>query len=98
MNNIPIDTDILLTHSPPHMILDRVINRPENVGCKYMIDKVLEVNPIVHCFGHIHEEYGSRRFHDTLFLNASSIDVNYNISNKPFELELDIERKTVNFI
>lgn len=48
--------DILITHGPPYGILDQVIenNQIKSVGCKYLKNKVLEIKPLYHIFGHIH--------------------------------------------
>lgn len=56
--NIPDDVDILLTHGPPHRILDRVY-AGELVGCKALASRVEEIRPIIHIFGHIHEARGA---------------------------------------
>ncbi len=39
-----------------------------------------------HIFGHIHEGYGvtqNKKIKDTVFINASSVNVNYQCVNKP---------------
>lgn len=71
---IPNDTDVLITHCPPYGILDTVC-LGENVGCKYLLEAVKRVKPRIHCFGHIHEDYGIFRDTNTTFINASSINV-----------------------
>lgn len=57
--SIPQDTDILLTHGPPHGIgnLDR-ITTGQSVGCEELTSKLRrgELRPRLHCFGHIHGE------------------------------------------
>ncbi|CAJ0760887.1 1450_t:CDS:10, partial [Entrophospora sp. SA101] len=50
-------TDILMTHGPPSNILD-LVDGTENVGCEDLYQRVEEVKPLVHLFGHIHESYG----------------------------------------
>ncbi|KAI9591705.1 Metallo-dependent phosphatase-like protein, partial [Syncephalis fuscata] len=54
---IPEDTDILITHSPPRGILDRVVTG-ESCGCDDLLSRVQTVRPLVHVFGHIHEGRG----------------------------------------
>ena len=63
---IPEDTDIVVTHGPPLGILDlthdsRIKYNAENIsdhyrlcGCKHLAKKIDDINPILHCFGHIH--------------------------------------------
>jgi len=95
-NDIPKDTDILVTHGPPRGILDQVTarysdNQGEHVGCKYLLEKIKEIKPLIHLFGHIHEGYGIKMPTDleTIFINASIMDVNYRPVNKPFTFCLD---------
>jgi len=54
---IPKDTDILLTHGPPHGVLDQTIGG-DNAGCEDLLKKLDEVRPLLHVFGHIHEARG----------------------------------------
>ena len=70
-DKIPNDTDILVTHGPPQYTLDNTGGG--NVGSNSLGRKVLEVKPIVHAFGHIHEAYGYRSNSDTLFVNAAML-------------------------
>lgn len=54
---IPLDTDILITHTPPKTILDLSYDRKnilEYCGCQSLKKRVLEIQPLLHCFGHIH--------------------------------------------
>ena len=67
---IPDDTDILITHGPPAGILDQP-RRGGPVGCVDLLDRVQEVKPKLHLFGHIHEARGVLDTPDTLFVNAS---------------------------
>ncbi|KAL2821342.1 40S ribosomal protein S8e [Aspergillus cavernicola] len=53
--------DILLTHGPPHGILDQVVGSGESVGCEHLYRAVARARPALHVFGHIHEGYGGRR-------------------------------------
>ncbi|EPQ31179.1 uncharacterized protein PFL1_01367 [Pseudozyma flocculosa PF-1] len=82
---IPRDTDILLTHSPPHAIggLDK-IDDGTSVGCAELTRKLLhdnEVRPRIHAFGHIHEARGvyHHRYDlgggdETVFVNAAMVE------------------------
>ena len=57
---IPENTDILITHGPPKYVLDLALDNNGkglvNTGCKTLFNKVLEVKPRMHLFGHIHDE------------------------------------------
>jgi Icc-related predicted phosphoesterase len=84
---IPIDTDILITHGPPHGILDQVVTG-RHIGCKDLIDIVSKIKPKFHLFGHIHESYGVAKKSSTQFINASLMNETYQLVNKPFVFEL----------
>ncbi|XP_067881886.1 metallophosphoesterase domain-containing protein 1-like, partial [Heterodontus francisci] len=51
---IPPDTDILITHGPPQGFCD-VVPHFGNVGCPELSKAVQRVRPMAHVFGHIHE-------------------------------------------
>jgi len=70
-SDIPNDTDILITHGPPHGILDS-INEKSGGGCPALRERVETIKPKVHIFGHLHEDGGSTMLYDgTLFVNAA---------------------------
>ncbi|KAG6367429.1 hypothetical protein INS49_001618 [Diaporthe citri] len=52
------DTDVAMTHGPPHLMLDRTRSH-DDAGCPSLWDAVAKARPRVHCFGHIHEAYGA---------------------------------------
>jgi Icc-related predicted phosphoesterase len=58
---IPDDVQVLITHGPPHGILD-VVARPrgKHVGCEALRDRITALPALrLHAFGHhIHEAYG----------------------------------------
>lgn len=95
---IPLNTDILITHGPPHGILDLAprYKRPdENCGCEMLMDAVKRIKPVLHVFGHIHEGYGMHEEtwqHDseetTLFVNAAIMDRNYSPVNAVSRIEI----------
>ena len=89
---IPDDTDILITHGPPHEVRDFVSNWRQgdmNVGCellRYELDN--RINPLIHVFGHIHGAYGAAYIKDTLYVNASTCTERYIPSNKPIVIDV----------
>lgn len=89
---IPEDTDILLTHSPPNGILDLCKNQhpyyPQVAGCEILKNRVEKISPLVHSFGHIHEGYGTIERPETLFINASSCNLQYQPVNPPVVVEV----------
>jgi len=81
------DTDILITHGPMHGVLDRTIHGMQ-VGCEVLKDAINIIKPKVHICGHIHEAYGQSTLQDTLFINASVLDVRYRLVNPPVVFEM----------
>ncbi|VTU01863.1 metallophosphoesterase : 239AB OS=Microscilla marina ATCC 23134 GN=M23134_04270 PE=4 SV=1: Metallophos [Gemmataceae bacterium] len=68
---IPAGVDVLITHGPPAGILDR--NRTgELCGCRDLFERVFEVKPRLHVFGHIHESSGRTEHDGIVFVNAST--------------------------
>ncbi|CAL1699956.1 unnamed protein product [Somion occarium] len=51
-------SDIILTHGPPFGIFDRV-TAGDRVGCEALADRLVELRPRLHVFGHIHEDHGA---------------------------------------
>lgn len=94
---IPENTDVLITHGPPYQILDYTDNSPHPVGCERLQSRVLQVKPIIHTFGHIHESYGEKKFQDVTFLNATNMDGSYIINNPPITLNLDLNTKQITY-
>lgn len=87
--DIPDDTDILITHGPPRGVLDLAEDMEDRkrivqVGCKCLWNKVAEVEPLLHVFGHVHgsktlRNTGMARVHptSTIFVNAATINNDY---------------------
>tara|TARA_R110002167_G_scaffold207960_1_gene412016 strand:- start:218 stop:883 length:666 start_codon:yes stop_codon:yes gene_type:complete len=85
---IPNDTDILITHGPPKSILD-INDEGQRCGSKSLRDKVWEVKPLIHAFGHIHEAYGVMNSTHTKFLNLSVCNRKYQPVNKPVVVDIN---------
>lgn len=89
-DEIPKETDILLTHGPPYGILDQAYDgspKGFSVGDKMLLKRVMEIKPKYHIYGHIHEANGifetgkSQPYGGCTFINASVVDGNYNVVN-----------------
>ncbi len=88
---IPNDVDILLTHIPPYGILDKPFPLPiskENCGSKVLLNRVLEVKPKIHIFGHIHQSAGMIEKNGTKFVNASVLDDWYKPYRQPMVIDI----------
>ena len=84
---IPSDTEILVTHGPPYGILD-MAGGCLPAGCRLLLERVKEIKPVLHVFGHLHEARGIHDDGDTVFVNASSLDLRYQPYPDPvFKLE-----------
>ena len=81
LENIPSNTDVLITHQPPYLIMD------ESAGLHYgnrtLLDAVKSIKPEAHLFGHIHNAYGMSECSTMLFSNASIVTDNYEFCNQP---------------
>ena len=87
---IPNDIDVLITHGPPHGILDKVRYDNLTVGCPKLGVKVKEIKPKVHVFGHIHEARGIHEEDGITYINAAVVDFRYELyAEKPFKLNVD---------
>ncbi len=53
-DRVPMETDVLVTHSPPRWHLDL----PQGMGCAGLLEECWRVRPRVHVFGHVHAGYG----------------------------------------
>ena len=89
---IPDDTDILITHSPPFGVLDKVERYDkgiiENVGSKSLAARCCDLDYKLHVFGHVHEGYGILRVGDVTMVNASHVNKYYKPVNKSIRIEL----------
>jgi Icc-related predicted phosphoesterase len=84
---IPDATDILITHGPAYGILDLTIHNI-HVGCEELKDKIESIKPKVHIFGHIHEAYGTYANSNIRYINASVLNVRYQMVNEPLSFNL----------
>jgi hypothetical protein len=63
-DEIPSDTEILVTHGPPRTHLDRdprALPPQRYRGCEMLRQRVSVVKPVVHVFGHVHAGRGVER-------------------------------------
>ena len=83
---IPDNTGVLISHSPPYGILD--LENNTNRGCPDLLQAVLKIKPTYHLFGHIHSAYGIEKSDHTAFVNSSLMNEMNELRNKPSLLEL----------
>lgn len=91
---IPTETDVLITHGPPHRFLDEVQelfvpHKIKSQGCPELRQAVQQrVQPALQVYGHIHEGYGYKHLGKTLFVNASTCTERYQPTNAPIVIDL----------
>ena len=85
---IPNDTDIIVSHTPPYGILDFAIRDQEHTGSKSLVKHINRVKPKINVFGHIHEDYGVVIEDGVTYVNASTLNHRYKITNKPIILSI----------
>lgn len=81
ITKIPNDTDVLITHSPAYGILDFDDNI--NYGDEQLLAKVIEIQPCIHLFGHIHSRHGLLTEHGIIFSNGAIMNAYYTTLNQP---------------
>lgn len=73
--NIPEDTDVLITHTPPFDVLDFDDNI--HYGSEELLTRIATVKPRLHLFGHIHSQYGMKNLNNIIFFNTAIMNANY---------------------
>ncbi len=102
-NEIPMDTDIVITHTPIYGYNDRAANTNQNVGCADLYHQLKEVQPHLHFAGHIHEGYGWKTmgltsWYDLQTFNGCSCNLRYEAENNPISFDYNFETGELNFI
>lgn len=77
---IPSGLDVLLTHGPSYMVLDRAMGT--RFGSKSLLQAVDYKQPRVHIHGHIHESHGDVVIGTTHVYNVALVDEDYRPVNK----------------
>jgi Icc-related predicted phosphoesterase len=93
-DSIPPWTDILITHGAPAGIMDG------GFGCEDLLERVKEITPQYHLFGHAHGQSGNNKVGETTFINAAMVDspdpleiINYKIIAEPIVFEYHPKKK-----
>lgn len=82
---IPRDTQVLITHGPPHGILDEVMDVRKNQGCRDLLDAIDDCTDLrAHFFSHLHLNGGQRTvLNDVYYINAAMVDEGYQLTRQP---------------
>ena len=78
--NIPADTDVLVTHQPPEDILD--LSDEIHYGDSVLWQRVMQVCPKYHLFGHIHKAAGVEERNGTVFSNGAVLGEGYDLTDR----------------
>ncbi len=89
-SGIPENTDVLITHTPPAGMFDRS-SRGQDLGCRHLAERVPQVAPTVHCFGHVHASAGMREDGMTTYVNASCFHKPQIPLRPPFQIDLQTD-------
>jgi len=85
---IPTDVNILITHGPPYLTLDAT-KSGLRVGCPELANKIKDLSDLkVHVFGHIHEAEGIVEKNGVIYVNATILDLYYEVKNSPVILHV----------
>ena len=85
---VPDQIDILVTHGPPKGIRDWTPVWP-SIGDELLLERVLAVRPKIHAYGHAHHAYGMEEKDGIIYVNAASLNENYNPQNRePIVLDI----------
>jgi predicted phosphohydrolase len=87
-SQIPVDTDVLVTHTPPFSILDQAPDSEHHAGCRQLLEAVHRTKPMLHIFGHVHSGYGTLRTSETLFMNVALMGQYGDMANRPVVVRL----------
>jgi Icc-related predicted phosphoesterase len=68
--SVPDDINVLVTHGPPHGILDRDYEG-QRIGDALLYKRVKTIRPKLHLFGHVHDQNGVIERLGTTFVNAA---------------------------
>lgn len=84
-DKIPTNIDVLITHGPLIGVLDAVPLKygEHHLGCEELRKRIFDIQPKIHICGHIHEGYGKIKFENTLCINASVLNRQYELTNEP---------------
>ena len=84
---IPVDTDVLITHTPAYGILDYDDNI--HYGSKELFSRISAVNLRLHLCGHIHSQNGIVKMDYTTFSNGAIMNADYTNLNNPNLIEIN---------
>lgn len=92
-NQIPDETDILVTHVPPLGFGDRT-PAGERIGDADLAARAIAVGPALHVFGHVHHDGGAWTEDATVFANVTT----WEDARKPTVIDFDPATRQVTLV
>jgi len=86
---IPNDTNIVVTHGPPYGVLDQAPGSEYHAGCRQLLAAMQRVKPRLHVFGHAHGCFGMMDTPETLFANVALLGSDGSLSNPAVVLQMN---------
>jgi calcineurin-like phosphoesterase family protein len=86
---IPNDTNIVITHGPPYGVLDQAPGSEYHAGCPQLLAAMQRVKPRLHVFGHAHGCFGMMDTPETLFANVALLGSDGSLSNPAVVLQMN---------
>ncbi|TDN95580.1 Icc-related predicted phosphoesterase [Salegentibacter sp. 24] len=87
-DQIPQDTQVLITHTPPYKIKD-VSGKGKHIGCASLLKTLQNRKIKYHIFGHVHDSYGITSVAGTKFINAACLDNKDRFLHKPLDFHIN---------
>lgn len=97
-NEIPKNTDILITHGPAWGYVDMVVGEYQHLGCEKLIERISALNTPIHICGHIHSGYGQQTNGDTTFINASVLNERYIFTQRPITFDYNPVNNNIEYL
>ena len=87
-STMPENLDILITHGPPHGVLDGAPGESRHEGDPELRAAVINKRPRIHVFGHVHTAHGTKPTKNTLFVNAALLGEYGDLDKLPVVLDM----------
>ncbi len=87
-DRIPLDTDVVVTHTPPKYHCDESRDR-DAAGCEILRQTLWRVRPSLAICGHVHEGRGAER----VLWDFGSSDIKYNESDVQYWIDPGLDNK-----
>ena len=91
-SRIPSNTDVLISHVPPHGTLDCAVGAAYHAGDPELRDALRRLNVLLHVFGHVHAGHGVEVTERTVYVNATMLGESGGIEWEPIVVKMPRRR------